>query len=124
MLTQSGCSPTPNVFTIYTGDDKTMNLKAVFAGSFTPYDLTDCTEISVKLPYQDGTFVELKLSDSKVAITSPAILGAFTVTISEIVSTLLKIAEFQTFEVTFTIGGLKNTISYFNALTVIQNFTL
>lgn len=110
----------PTVFTIFTGDDKTMNLKAVYADSGDPLDLTDCTEISIPLPNADGTFRTLLKSLGEVQIASPEVLGKFSATITSSVSALMKVGEFQSFDVTFTIDSLKTTVGYPQALTVFQ----
>jgi hypothetical protein len=115
------CSP--NVFEIFQGDSKAMNLKAVYAETFTPLDLTSCTEIVVSLPNADGTTSQLRLSLAQVAISSPAVLGSFVVSASAIgsVSQLLNVGELQTFYVAFTISGLVTTIPYVNALSVLAS---
>lgn len=111
---------TSKVFTIFTGNTKTMNLKALFAGSLDPLDLTSCTEIDVALPIAGGGFSHLLLSDDKVEIPSPASLGKFNVTIDAETSVLLKIGELQSFEATFTIDGEITTVKFINALSVFQ----
>ncbi len=111
----------PNTFTIFTGDAKTMSLKAVL-GSCTggPLDRTSCTEIDISLPIADGTFTHLTLSDSKVFVTSPAILGKFTCPIDAATSALLNPGELQNFDVTFTIAAKPMTVRYFGGLTVLE----
>lgn len=112
-----------NVFSIFTGDSKMMNLKAVYAGSFNPLDLTSCTEIVINLPNADGTTSELKLSLSQITITSPAVLGNFSVTAAAVgsVSPDLNVGELQNFNVVFTISGLQVTVPYVQALSVFQS---
>jgi len=116
MLTNS------NVFTIFQGEDKTMNLK-VYKGNdcdgWNPLDLTDCTAISVSLPNADGTFSVLTLT-SGVSISSPTVLGSFSVAISHTVSALLNPGSAQNFDVTFTISGLLTTVRYSQSLTVLE----
>ena len=109
-----------NVFTIFTGNTKTMNLKSLFAGTLDPLDLTSCTEIDVALPLAGGGFSHLLLSDDQVEISSPASLGKFTADIDAAASALLKIGELQNFEVTFTISGEITTVKFNNALSVFQ----
>lgn len=111
----------PCPFTIYQGDAKTMLLKALQefpAGD--PLDLTSCTEIIVSLPKADGTILLRKLSLAEVVVTSPAVLGKFSVAISAINSALLNVGQLQTFDVTFTISGVVFTVPYFNALSVFE----
>ncbi len=108
-------------FTIFTGDSKTMPLKAVL-GSCTggPLDLTSCTEIDVALPNADGTFSHRLLSDDQVAITVPALLGKFTCGIPDTVSSLLQPGELQNIDVTFTIASKEFTVRFFAALSVFE----
>lgn len=111
----------PNVFSIFTGDDKVMSLKAVNVGcNADPLDLSSCTEIIVTLPNADGTQLQLKLSLGKVAISSPAVLGRFTASISAADSAPLNPGELQTFDATFTIGGRIFTVPFVNALSVFE----
>jgi hypothetical protein len=114
----------PNVFTIFQGDSKAMNLKAVYADTLTPLDLTACTAIVVTLPSADGTTpITLTLAASQVSITSPTVLGAFVVSAAAIgtISSLLNVGELQTFYVAFTISGAVTTVAYQNALTVLES---
>jgi hypothetical protein len=112
-----------NIFSIFQGDAKPLNLKAVYASSFTPLDLTACSEIVVALPNADGTFTELSLSGSEVVINSPAVLGSFSVTQAAIgtVSDDLNVGELQNFNVVFTIAGKQLTVPYIQALSVFQS---
>lgn len=112
--------PNP-VFTIFQGDTKTMNLKAINAqcgGVGDPLDLTACTEIAVYLPNADGTQSVRLLSLAQVTITSPAVLGKFSVLVPNTVSALLNVGELQTFDVTFTISGQVFTVPFVQALSV------
>lgn len=119
MLNQNNCCA-PNVFTIFTGDAKTLNMKAVHAETGDPLDLTSCTNISIALPNADGTFTALTLAASQVSITSFPNLGKFSAPISSAVSALLLIAVLQNIDVTFTISGSPFTVRYCQALTVLQ----
>lgn len=111
----------PNVFSIFTGDDKTMYLKAVNAGCSTdPLDLTSCTEIDIALPNADGTFTHLLLSEDEVIVASPAILGKFSAAIDSGVSALLNPGELQSFDVTFTIASKEFTVRYQGVLSVYE----
>ena len=98
-----------------------MSLKAVYAESGDPLDLTSCTEIVVSLPNQDGTFSTFKLSLSTVTITSPAVLGKFTILVTTLISNLLNVGVLQSFDVAFTISGQTFTVKYFQALSVFEN---
>ncbi len=112
---------TQSVFTIFTGDAKTMSLKAAQGScSGDPLDLTSCTEIDIALPNEDGTFLHLLLSDDEVVITSPAILGKFTAPIGSVASALLNVGELQSFDVTFTIGAEVFTVRYYQSLSVLE----
>jgi hypothetical protein len=110
------------VFSIYTGDEKTLSLKAIYQESGDPLDLTSCTEIIVQLPLADGTFTALPLAgeDSVVEILSPAALGKFNVLIESEVSELLLVGELMNFDVVFTISGVVFTVKYSGCLTVLQ----
>jgi len=110
-----------NTFTIFTGNGKTMELKAVYEDSGDPLDLTSCTEIDIALPNADGTFTHLLLSADQVAITSPALLGKFSALITPEVSALLNIGELQNVDVTFTIDAEPFTVRFYQALTVYQS---
>lgn len=110
-----------NTFVIFTGDDKTMYMRAVNVGcNGDPLDLTDCTEIVVALPNADGTFSQRKLSEDTVVITTPALLGKFSVIISSLISALLNPGELQNVDVTFTIAGKEFTVRFYEALTVFE----
>lgn len=108
------------VFTIFTGDTKTMSLKVIYAESGNPLDLTDCTAIDVALPKADGTFAHLTLAGGDVVITTPVLLGNLTALVQSAVSALLNVGEFQNVDVTFTIGGKPMTVRFFQALSVYQ----
>jgi hypothetical protein len=110
----------PNVFSIFTGDAKTMNLRALYAGTFIPLDLTSCTAIKVSLPNADGTFLTLSILSGAVSISSPANLGAFTASITSDESALLNVGELQSFNVTFTISGSPFTVPYLNSFSVFE----
>lgn len=99
-----------------------MNLKAV-AGSCgvgDPLDLTSATEISVALPLFDGSFSLRLLSLNQVTITSPALLGKFSVPIPTMISSQLLVGEFQSFDVTFTIASQVFTVRFEKALSVFE----
>lgn len=106
-------------FSIFTGDAKVLPLRLAYASGL-PVDLTSCTEIVVNLPNADGSFSQLKLSESQVAITSPAVLGQFASTITTQLSTPLQIGELQNIDVTFTISGSPFTIRFYEALSVYE----
>lgn len=110
----------PAVFSIFKGDAKTMMLKAVYAGTGNPLDLTSCTEIVVNLPLAIGGFLQKKLSLSQVSITSPAVLGQFTCPISAVDSATLNLGELQNVDVTFTIGSTVMTVAFQQALSVFE----
>lgn len=111
----------PCPFSIFLGDTKTMYLRAVNVMlGLLPLDLSDCSEIEVRLPLADGTTEVRKLSDSEVVIASPPVLGQFSCPIPDDVSDLLNVGELQTFPVTFTIGESVFTVSFERALSVFQ----
>jgi hypothetical protein len=109
-------------FSIFLGDSKTMYFKALNAAccGFSPLDLTNCTEINIALPNQDGTFTNLLLSLSQVVISTPPVLGAFYALIGSMASALLNVGEFQNVPVTFTISGEVFTVLFQRALSVYE----
>lgn len=116
---QPACCP-PNVpFEIFTGNAKVMPLRVAFTTGI-PVDLSACTEIVANLPNADGTFTQLKLSDSDVTILSPAVLGQFTVAIDAIDSAKLNVATAQNVDVVFTISGQDTTVRFYSALSVFE----
>jgi hypothetical protein len=106
-------------FEIFTGQDKVMNMKCLYADTSNPLDLTSCTAITVALPNADGTFANLTLTTG-VAIGSTPVLGNFAVTITAAVSALLNVGALQNINVTFVIGGLTTIVQFYQALTVIE----
>lgn len=111
----------PNVFEIFTFDEKTLYLKAVNVGCNSgPLDLSECTEIIIRLPLADGSFQSLALSSDQVAIITPAVLGKFSALIVEEVSGLLNPGLLQNFDVIFTIGAETFTVAYQGALSVFE----
>lgn len=107
-------------FEIFLGDDKTQSLKALYDCTFTPVDLTNCTEINVQLPLALGGFTQLKLSLAQVVISSPANLGEYAVNIIPSISNLLNVGVLQDFYVTFTIGGKPFTLRYFQGVSIFE----
>ncbi len=112
----------PNTFVIFLGDDKTLYMKAINASctNTDPLDLTDCTEIVVRLPYADGSIKELKLSEEEVEIQLPVVLGKFFADIESDVSELLNPGELQDVDVTFTIASKEFTVRFPQALSVFE----
>ena len=108
------------VFTIFTGDAKTLKLKAVYAESGDPLDLTSCTEIDIALPNANGSFTRLLFSTGDVVIETPIVLGKFEAAISAEDSALLQPGLLQGFDVTFTIGAEIMTIRFVESLSVIE----
>ncbi len=108
------CGCAQNVFKIWQGDEKTMNLGAISRGCTTgPLDLTSCTGITVALPAADGTFVDIA-----GVIDSPNLLGKFHVPIAAEDSALLAPGELQSFTAQFTFSGEIVTGEYSNCLSV------
>lgn len=108
------------VFSIFTGDAKTLSLSAQYTNFGGPLDLTDCTEIVINLLNEDGSFLQLKYSLSEVTIATPTVLGLFSAPISSVQSALLNVGELQTFNVTFTISGQVFTVPYIQSLSVFE----
>lgn len=99
-----------NIFKIFTGNSAVLKINFVAAGTYTPLDLTDCTEIDVALPNADGSFAHLLLSDDDVVIVGEPILGKISAEITAEVSALLLPGELQNLYVTFTIAGTVKTV--------------
>jgi len=116
---QCGCEP--NVFEIFQGEDKTMSMRVAFQQTGLPLDLTECTEINVALPKNDGTFINLLLSLAQVSIVSPAVAGQIQVPITNENSAVLNVGLRQNVDVAFTIGGLITVVRFLGALSVIQS---
>lgn len=114
-------NPCAQVFTIFTGDSKPLNAKAVYASNGDPLDLTSCTELVVTLPNADGSYLSLKLSLSEVSITGNPILGKFSAPLSSNQSSALQPGELQSFDVAFTIGSEIFTVQYVNSLSVFES---
>lgn len=113
------CQQPSGPFVIFTGDVKVLPLRIAY-GTGLPVDITSASEIVVNLPNADGTVTALKLTDSKVAIVSPGVLGQLTANISAIDSAKLNIGELQNIDVTFTIGGNPFTVRFYGALSVFE----
>jgi hypothetical protein len=107
-------------FEIFLSDDRTQSLKALYDCTFLPVDLTSCTEINVQLPLALGGFTQLLLSAGQVAISSPAVLGEYAVSIPPSVSELLNVGALQDFYVTFTISGKPFTLRYFQGVSIFE----
>lgn len=108
----------PKVFEITKGNSKLLKMKAIYSGSFDPLDLTDCTEIDIALPNQDGTFTHLLLSEDQVEIVGNPLLGKFQAQVTTEVSEVLNEGSLQDINVTFTINDEPDTLKYPKSLTV------
>jgi hypothetical protein len=113
----ANCCPQP--FCIYTGEDKTIALLVKYQNG-APFDLTECSEISIGLPNADGTRTTLLLSLGQVVIVSPTNLGNFTALITNQVSSLLNVGELQNIYVSFTVDGVITAVIYNQALNVFE----
>lgn len=118
-MLNTACGCVPQVFEIFTGQDKTLPMVALYQNG-SPLDLTECTEINVQLPNADGTHTVLLLSLGQVAITSPTNLGRFSAPITAQTSSLLNTGELQNIDVSFTIDGLITAVRFYQALTVVE----
>lgn len=118
-------TPSPDgvlpVFVVFTGDHKTLSMRAFYADYGGPLDLTGASEIALTLTNADGSFTVLLFSLGQISIDGPAILGLFSANISSIVSAALNIGELQNFDVTFTIGGKTFTVRYYQSISVFQS---
>lgn len=122
MENENSCNTcNPNSFEIFTGEDKTMVLRAAFKATGLPLDLTDCTAIVVNLPNADGSIAALTLASGKVVIEDPLNYGQISVTIVNAVSALLNVGPRQNIDVDYTIGGLITTVRFWGGLTVLQS---
>jgi len=111
----------PNVFEIYRGNAKVLKMKAVYANSLTPLDLTAVDEIDIAIPNADGTFTHYLYSDSQVTITGSPLLGSFQTSILSAESLLFNVGTLQTINVTFEIDGEVFTVPYLKSLNVFDN---
>lgn len=107
-------------FDIFTGEDKTLNLRVAYQATGLPFDLTDCSEIDIALPNADGTFAHLLLSTDQVIINDPTVLGSFSAAISHTVSALLNVGVLQDFTVSFTISSKVTIVKYAQSLNVLE----
>lgn len=117
----NNCNCNPNVFEIFTGEDKEMSMRVVSQPGNLPLDLTECTQIDVAIPNADGTFTNLTLTDSQVAITSPPVAGQFVVTITNEESALFNVGLRQNIDVALTISGLVTIVRFFEAFSVLES---
>lgn len=108
------------VFTVFQGDVKPLPLKAMYARTFNPLPLTDCTEIVVNLLNSDGTVLAIKLSENNVTISGDPKLGMFVANFTSDESTKFAVGELQNIDVSFTINGNVMTIRYYGCFTVFQ----
>jgi hypothetical protein len=115
----SSCNP--NVFEIFTGQDKDMPMRVVSQPSGLPLDLTECTAITIALPNADGTFTDLTLLDSQISIVTPALAGQIIATITAAESVLFNVGERQSIDASFTIGGLITIVRFLHAFSVLES---
>lgn len=110
--------PNPNLlvqqlFEIFLGDAKFLPLKALYQGTFAPYDLTNTQEIEVMLPLSGaGGFQSLFLTDGDVVIVGEPNLGTFGANISSVISPTLQPGTLQdVFAVITTTSGTPISVS-------------
>jgi hypothetical protein len=113
--------PTPNTFKIFRGDEKTISLLVFDTdNNGLPVDLSSATEIDLALPNADGTVKHLLLSTGDVSLTVPAILGGFSALITDVVSTLLNVGEYQNLDATITLPNEVFTVRFQGGLSVFE----
>ena len=123
----SGCLTDCTVkepFTIIRGDDigltVRLKVKNLCGDDCDPYDLTGATEIVAKFAKEDGTCLEVKLTDTNITIIY-ATGGKILIKIASADSALLKVSPNQDFSVTVTdAGGEKHTANFIGCLTVVD----
>jgi hypothetical protein len=109
---------TENKITIIRKEDRTLQL-AISESSGQPYDLTGVTEIEIELDKEDGTTLELKYTDSEIAVVA-AKAGTIAVTITDTQSADLLIGTAMDFQAAITIGGLIRRVQWTGLLTVVE----
>jgi hypothetical protein len=114
------CQSNGGPFEIFVGQDKTMPMRVAYQQTGLPLDLTECTQISVALPNNTGTFTNLTLTGDQVTITSPASYGQFSVNITNEISSTLNVGIDQNVDVSFTISGLITIVRFWRALNVLE----
>lgn len=107
------------VFEVFLGDVKPLPLM-VIQSNFSPFDLTECTEIVVNIPLSAGGFLQLTLTGAEVTITDPATSGQFVANFTSDQSNTFMVGELQNLDVTFTISGHPMTIRFANCFSVFQ----
>jgi hypothetical protein len=108
------------IFSMFLGDVIPLPLKAMYAQTYNPLDLTDCTEIVVSITNADGTQLQLTLTDNDVTIVGNPMLGQFVANWTSAESALFLVGPNQNIDVVFTIGSETVTIRYMNCFSVYQ----
>jgi len=111
-------SYTDNKISIIRGEDRTLQL-GINESNGTPYDLTGYTEIVIELENEDGSWLDLKYTDSEISVVE-AKAGTIAVTITDTQSALLMIGNAMSFQCKITIGGLVRTALFDGLLSVIE----
>ena len=107
-----------NKITIVKGEDRTLQL-GILEPNGNPYDLTGATEIIVGLENDDGTFLQLKYTESKVSIVQ-AKAGTISATITATQSALLKAGNSMDFHAKITISSAVRKAIFEGLLNVIE----
>lgn len=103
------------VVKIVQGEDKTVNLRLRDENG-DPFDITGATPLKAIFKKTDGTLLEKGLGTGVVIVNGPA--GKLTVDLEDADTALLKVGEFQDFEVEINIGTAKTIVQFQKALTV------
>lgn len=107
-----------NSITIIRAEDRILQL-GINESNGSPYNLTGATEIKLELENEDGTTMDLKYTDSEIAIVTSA-AGTIAVTITDTQTALLKVGNSMDFDVAITIGGLIRKARFEGLLTVLD----
>ena len=108
-----------NKIAIIRGEDRVLQL-GINESNGNPYDLTSATQIEMQLENEDGSMLELKLTDSEIAVVT-AKAGTIAVTLTDTQTALLKVGISMDFQVAITIGGLIRRAQFEGLLDVIED---
>lgn len=112
----STCNSGNNVITIIQGEDRTLSLRIINSDG-SPYNLNSPDEIILKLPKEDRTALEKKLSLQEVIIISDS-RGELSINLSDEDTASLQVKELQDFEVIIEKNEITRNARFENVLTV------
>jgi hypothetical protein len=107
-----------NLAKVTQGEDAEITMRVLKDGE--PMDLTAVTEITVKLPKDDGTAISKTLTLAAVVILGNPVLGKFKVILPDADTALLNAGELQDFEALIDVGATRTIVRFEKALTVLE----